>query len=145
MHAKSVRVKLIAIFLVAFVCLNAGGALCVTYCRTAVDALAASQDHCPLKKKAEHCDPDKEEDNAPAADSISIDKIECCPVTVSFIGAPLETRTSPFKTAHVLVLASSVPEFPDSFLSTRQIPTSGYRGPPLDRRIERIKQRIIRI
>ena len=145
MHAKSLRIKLIAVFLVAFVCLNAGGAVCVAYCQTAVEAVIASKDHCPLKKKASHCDPGKGEDTAPSADSIGSSKIDCCVMTVSFIAAPIEKRVFSFQVPAVLVLTDSRPNLPISFQPTRKILPSAYRGPPLDHKVDRIKNRVIRI
>lgn len=145
MHAKSLRVKLIGIFLVAFVCLNAGGAVCVAYCRTVVEAVAASSDHCPLKKKASHCDPAKKGETASAEDSVGADRIDFCTMTVSFIGAPIEKRTFSLEISAAAVPTWSTADFPISFQAARQNPPPAYRGPPLDRRIERIKHRLIRI
>lgn len=146
MHARSIKVKLIAIFLVAFVCLNAGGSICVAYCQAALETLAASKDRCPLKKKASHCDPGKADSNDLAADSIGSDKIDCCTMPVSFIGAPVEKRVFSFETAApAAAVVKVVWDFPVTFRSARQRHSPVYRGPPLDRRTERIKHKVIRI
>jgi hypothetical protein len=145
MHAKSSKFKLIAIFLVAFVCLNAGGAVCVAYCQTAMETLSASQDHCPLKKKASHCDPDVVENGFPTAESAGNGQIDCCAMTVSFIAAPIEKRFFSFEPAAALVSLKVRTGFPSAFESAGLASPPPYRGPPLDRRADRIKHRIIRI
>ena len=145
MHVKSSKVKLIAIFLVTFVCLNAGGAVCVAYCQTAMETLSASQDHCPLKKKASHCDPELQNNGFSAAESVGNGQIDCCAMTVSLIAAPIEKRTSLFGSAAALVSVKFRTDFPAALEPAWQISPPRYRGPPLDRRADRLKHRIIRI
>ena|SRR5215211_5631670 len=145
MHLKSFKTKLIAVFLVAFVCLNAGGAMCVAYCQSALEKVSASTEHCPLKKKGNHCDPDSPERAGAPTNSVSSNEVDCCPMTVGFVGGPIEKKTVTFETAAVAVVATirhEAPTFPDK---AAQILPPAYRGPPLDRRVERVKNCVIRI
>jgi hypothetical protein len=145
MHSKSFKTKLIAVFLVAFVCLNAGGAMCVAYCQSALEKVSASTEHCPLKKKADHCDPDLTEEAGATANSFGSNEIDCCPMTVSFIGGPIEKRSITFETAAISAVATIRHEAPTLPHKALQILPAAYRGPPMDRRVERVKNCIIRI
>jgi hypothetical protein len=75
-------IKLTALFVVAFICLNAGGAMCVAYCQTF--NVTAEPEHCPLKKLSNHCDKANESDLSAAA-SIGTGESDCCTMTVSFL------------------------------------------------------------
>ncbi|MGD9589080.1 MAG: hypothetical protein AB7V11_09260 [Pyrinomonadaceae bacterium] len=144
MYQKTVKTKLIAIFLVLFVCLNGGGVLCVAYCQSAFESASAPPEHCPLKKKADHCDPDKSQPDHSVA-SATDSEMDCCPLTLSFVGGPIEIRSFSYGPTAILPLSIVLPE-PVAFrVSSGQTPPSAYRGPPLDRRIERLKNCIIRI
>jgi hypothetical protein len=132
-----------AAFVVAFVCLNAAGALCVAYCRSN-ESVAATPDHCPLKKAGTHCDRTADITDA---DAIKTSEIDCCPMTVSFFPAPLEKPSFNFEpaTAALVVGRSDAPLTPVLSKFTVGV-TESYRGPPLlDRRINRIKHRLLRI
>ena len=145
MDPKSFRIKLIAVFLVAFVCLNAGGALCVAYCRSVLEKASDPAEHCPLKKKASHCDTENSEPVAAVA-SLAGNKIDCCPMTISFIGAPIEKKSLFFEPAAVALVVPVRHDPPSVTLNAAsQISPPAYRGPPLDRRVERVKNCIIRI
>jgi hypothetical protein len=144
MHSKSLTTKLIAVFLVAFVCLNAGGAMCVAYCQSVLEKASVLADHCPLKKKAAHCDPVKSEEGTSVA-SLGSNEIDCCPMTVSFIGAPIEKRNLSFEAAAISLVAAVRAELPAVPARAARVSPPAYRGPPLDRRVERVKNCIIRI
>ena len=135
------KIRFLALFVVAFICLNAGGALCVGYCQT-FEVAAEEAEHCPLKKATHHCDTDKGSTDAIA---IGSNEMDCCPMTVSFFGAPVEKqfRYSPVVATTVLETRPVRPTFVavHSFAAT-----FSYRGPPpLDRRVERIKHSLLRI
>jgi len=144
MHPKSFKTRLIAIFLVAFVCLNAGGTVCVAYCQSAMEAIAAGEEHCPLKKKAEHCDPQPQEKHDTAARAVG-ESIDCCTMTLSFVGAPFEKRAFSSETAEISVSVKTKFTSPAGFLTTFKTSPPAYRGPPLDRRADRVKHCLIRI
>ncbi|MGD9562137.1 MAG: hypothetical protein AB7F88_07945 [Pyrinomonadaceae bacterium] len=133
-----------SLFIIAFVCLNAGGAVCVAYCQSALEAIAASEEHWPLKKKAAHCDPAQSDQQEKASAAVG-NEINCCPMTLSFVGAPFEKRTFHFETAEFPVIAKSDFAAPATLISSRQTFPPAYRGPPRDRRVERLKHCIIRI
>lgn len=143
MHQNSLKVKLVAFFVVAFVCLNAGGAVCVAYCRSTLESIIAAH-HCPLGEKSAHCDSaDSLADRAAAA--AAANGATCCQMTIGFIGAPIEKRT-PFSDAAV-VPAKTIPEkFFFRFSGRPSLPLiEAYRGPLRDRRIDRLKHCLIRI
>lgn len=143
MYHKSFKTKLIAVFLVAFVCLNAGGTACVAYCQTS-NITAEAPDHCPLQKKASHCDP-AGPSNESTANATSSKKMSCCPMLVNFFAAPVEKRPFSFETAAVVPVAEEYSAKPLFLRKAEQVLIEAYRGPPLDRRVERLKHRLIRI
>jgi hypothetical protein len=134
--------KLTSIFVVAFICLNAGGAVCVAYCQT-FDIAAAESEHCPLKKISNDCDGDDEQ----ASDSATVlgDELDCCPMTVSFFAGPIEKSSFSFDAGVEIAEVAQTfvaPRFAALTLSDRSYT---YRGPPLDRRTDRLKHCLIRI
>lgn len=142
-HTVSLKTRFLALFVVAFVCLNAGGAFCVAYCQTS-DGAVGETEHCPLKRVSEHCDKTA---SGSASDAVTIngDEIDCCPMTVGLVAAPVET-TVKFPTIVLTAVAATpaVPFRPVGLLSFSS--TFDYRGPPpLDRRVERIKHRLLLI
>lgn len=146
MQPESLKIRLVAVFLVAFVCLNAGGFVCVAYCQSSMRSLAAAANHFPLQKKADHCDPSKSENGSrEASDSVGTDKIECCRMAFNFVGGPLEKRTFSGETAAAPVAIEIDWTPPALSAGLRQNPPPAYRGPPLDRRGERLKHCVIRI
>jgi hypothetical protein len=146
MHPRSKKIKLIAFFLVTFVCLNTGGAVCLVYCQKAISALAAAPDHCPMKRAGSHCDPANDTKGDGPSLSVSGTSMECCPMTVTFVGAPIEKRAFAFERTATALLAP-VPQTATPLAGERVIHRTlpAYRGPPLDRRADRVKQRVIRI
>jgi hypothetical protein len=142
MHAKSLKIRLIAVFLVAFVCLNASGAACVAYCQTSETAFL---DHPPPKKNSKHCEPQSDAPESPSVNFSAGESADCCPMTVSFVGAPLEQTKFSFETAQLAIVANTKPQRPFIFQNARSANPQPYRGPPLDRRIDRVKHCVIRI
>lgn len=136
--------KFTAIFVTAFICLNAGGALCVAYCQTF--DITAEPEHCPLKKKtSEHCD--KKDQQISDSDTIATapGEMDCCPLTITFLAAPVESKNFSFDSiGPVLVQEFSLKP---TFFANQKIYRSDvtYRGPPRDQRINRLKNCIIRI
>src|SRR5436190_9963143 len=90
MRFHRIHTKFLSLFVVAFLCLNAGGILCLTYCTQAVQAKA---DHCPLKKQgAPHC-PNSEKKATPTENnSFEAVSVKCCLLPVSIFAAPLENN-----------------------------------------------------
>ena len=138
---KLFQTKFVAAFLLLFVCMNGGGAVCAAYCRSVV--LNASPDHCPLAKKERHCDraaPEKGSETALAAG-----EVECCPMIVSFIPGIVETKQNFSITTAAVPAArfvtAPVLEIPRYLFEN--IPA--YRGPPKNERALHITNRILRI
>lgn len=141
--------KIVAAFVLAFLCLNVGGFVCLTYCSQI--AVAASRpspddshlsDHCRrAKKEAEERDRDATKFDANAA--------SCCMMPVSMFAVPLEKHT---RFLAVLV-ADSAPTVNIEFfrfaaptvIASHITSMTVYRPPPLDRRGERILHSVIRI
>ena len=141
MTPKPFQTKFLAAFLLLFVCMNAGGAVCVAYCRSVV--LNAAGAHCPLANKGRHCDrTTKAESDEP---SISASKFDCCPMIVSFIPGTLEPKQT-FGTASAAVPASNFAASPIVVVSNhRFLNIPAYRGPPKDGRVLHITNRVLRI
>ncbi len=145
MQRRSLTTKFLSLFLVAFVCLNAGGALCVAYCQSSIEASHVPKDHCPLKKKAEHCDPGQQKQDIQEIAKVGGSQADCCPMTVSFIAAPIEKSSFSVKAPATALIAAFESAEPVNFTRIKiNIPTA-YRGPPLDQRTSRLKNCVIRI
>lgn len=131
--------------MLAFVCLNIGGALCLSYCSQLFAAPVASADdshlseHCRQAKKAAE---DRERDST----KIEAGEASCCMMPVSMFAAPVEKRTD----FQIVVTAAVLPaEFEQEFtvpaLYAVGLPfLPVYRPPPLDRRGERILHSVFR-
>lgn len=142
MFKHSVKIRLLAVFVVAFICLNAGGAVCVAYCRTS-DTAGLEAEHCPLKKVERHCDRSGEDTEPQAFQS---NEIDCCPMTISFFGAPIDKPTFRYEPAVAVVTTKAEIAPLANAVSSVINSISNYRGPPpLDRRPDRIKHRLLRI
>lgn len=135
----SLKTRFLALFVMVFVCLNGAGAACVAYCQT-MDEPAESADHCPLKKLSADCDPEGAYFSAHGGD------FDCCPMTVSFFAAPVEKSSFSVKHATAILTVKAEP-LVLSFHSYTPLKSSiSYRGPPpLDRRVDRIKHRVLLI
>ena len=144
MRRPSIKIRALALFVTVFICLNGAGAACVAYCRS-MEKPQASADHCPLKKLTGHCGSEGKQDNSPAFSAKGSD-IDCCPMTVSFFAGPIEKNSFPVKqTAAATVITP--PTFVFTFRSVTPLRSAiSYRGPPpIDRRPDRIKHRVLLI
>ena len=141
MKPQVFQLKFIAAFVLLFVCLNAGGAVCVAYCRSVV--LSAMDEHCPLAKVDRHCD--KSEPVNDEKTALAAGEIDCCPMIVSLIPGTLESKQN-FSVATVAVLPSTFSPTPLSAgRQIRYLNIPAYRGPPKDERLLHITNRILRI
>lgn len=134
----------LAAFVLAFLCLNVGGALCLSYCGQLAMAHTATSDDSHL---SEHCrQAKKAAEEANDSDSFDANAASCCMLPVSLFAAPLEKQTRLAK----VVVANTVPvpnfEFsPPVIASDQNVAMPVYRPPPLDRRVERLLNCVIRI
>jgi len=136
-------------FVLAFLCLNVGGAFCLTYCTQI--AMASSPVVSDDSHLSEHCrkakkEAEKKDKNAT---KIEANAASCCMMPVSMFAAPIERQT---RVADVLVADSvqAVNVEYYKFAAPAVVPshiasTPVYRPPPLDRRVERILHSVIRI
>lgn len=140
--------KLLAAFVLGFLCLNAVGALCLTYCSSlfSVEAAVLAGDDSHL---SEHCRTmaAKAKVADDAQDKIAKVENSCCMMPVAMFAVPVEKRST-FETIDVAVVPQAVVNAPvlepvASFTKPFEIPF--YRPPPLDRRIERSLNCVIRI
>lgn len=149
MRGKLTANRTLATFVLAFLCLNAGGFLCITYCSqtSMASARPASDDshlseHCRLAKKTA----DEKDQNA---EKISSNVASCCMMPIRIFAAPLENQTRSVD----LVAADSVPSVDTNFYKfeapaidlSHISATPVYRPPPLDRRVDRILHSVFRI
>lgn len=137
--------KLISAFVLAFLCLNAGGALCLAYCSSA-EVFAINADHCPLQRSSSsHCDV-SEPDGDMNADSANGAEFDCCQMAAGFIPGPVEKRPVKFHRVATSKIATIENPFPSEYSLIRFPGIFNHRGPPpLDRRPDRIKHGVIRI
>ena len=143
MQLRRINTKLISLFVIAFLCMNAGAILCLAYCG---QAMKASAEHCPLQKAAAHCPHSKTRQTTPTSNpSWEASSVKCCVLPVSVFAAPLqikagiETTTPVTASPEVVLTATIVP------IHSRQIPKFYYRPPPNDHRMDRIRNQVFRI
>ncbi len=134
--------KFISRFVLAFLCLNLGGALCLTYCIQGASAAAMSS-----SQMSSHCQHHKQTQTPPTQnEQASAKTVACCLMPVSLIAAPLEERGSLFTENAALGTRIALPEFAIPFLSsTSRIVECVYRPPPLDHRTDRLRNCVFRI
>ncbi len=144
MITNSKKTRLLALFVVAFVCLNAGGGVCVAYCQT-MDAVVEG-DHCPLKKKSKHCVKGTDGDDGTQTNVWASYEFDYCPMTVTLLAGPIEKNSVSLAQDSQLAVAKSEPRISSGSFAAIFTATFNYRGPPLlDRRTERIKHQLLRI
>ena len=146
MHASRRINKGLAFFVLAFLCLNIGGAICLTMCTSlfAAETTAASDAHL-----SEHCKQAKKaaEERERGLTKIDAGEASCCMMPVGLFAAPVEKRPE-FKVVPTVAAVSlvfdhefSAPAIFKASLTAAPV----YRPPPLDRRGERILRSVFRI
>jgi hypothetical protein len=127
MYAYRRTSKVLAIFLLAFVCLNAGGAACLAYCETFE---ISDADHCPLSRKSDHCNGAAEPSNS--SEFIESTSVDCCQLPLAIIAVPVvntESREKPAQAVQSTVVAYTAPIFTTAI---RHASDKFYRPPPKD-------------
>ena len=143
MRLRGINTKLLSLFVVAFLCLNAGGVLCLTYCGQVVQAKA---EHCPLKKQGSANCPQSDKKTVPTENySFEASSVTCCMLPVSLFSAPLEKKVGISIDAAVTVNADKIELIPVFLVRSRQLPKFYYRPPPNDGRFERVRNQVFRI
>jgi hypothetical protein len=147
MSPISIKTKLLSIFVLTFLCLNAGGAVCLAYCQGA-SAHIEKKDDCPLAKKsadcphASHGQMPMQSDKAPIAEANSV---TCCSLAINVLVAPIERRQMSHDVA-VAVTAEPVGVVRRFEFAQIRLPDPVFANTPvLDRRSDRVKHRVFRI
>lgn len=137
--------RILTAFVLAFLCLNVGGVLCLTYCSQIAMAAPVVADDSHLSEHCRKAKRDAEEKNKDSS-RIQVDEASCCMLPVSMFSAPVEERAGLI--VELVAEAPPVVQFEISapVLSAVNSPILPvYRPPPLDRRGERILHSVIRI
>lgn len=128
-------------FVLAFLCLNLGGALCLTYCSQGSKAASV-----PSATPSSHCQ--KHQAKLPPNDSdvAAADQAACCSMPVSLLAAPIE-KTGIFSLELAVVPETFVASFETLQISTatRRSIERVYRPPPLDHSTDRVRNCVFRI
>ncbi len=138
--------KAVSVFVLAFLCFNFGGALCLTACTQffAAETTTASNAHL-----SEHCKQAKKAAEERDRDSTKIEAGEasCCMIPVGLFAVPIEKRPEFKIVSSVVALPASVLyEFViPAFHSASIVVMPVYRPPPLDQRPQRILRSVFRI
>lgn len=140
--------KFLIVFISAFLCLNLSGSLCLAYCQAKTSA--AETEHCPIAKaKRINCPNSTGEDvsGTVSAHHFSGDEIDCCIPPINFFAAPLEKNQTTFQTTEAAKNFAANASFSVSAIADkrRSYPARFHLKPPLDRRVERVKNGVFRI
>ena len=83
--------RLVSLFVMAFLCLNVSGVLCLTYCGQVTVAKTSISDDSHL---SEHCRLAKQKAEKENKGNLSIDanSASCCSLPISMFAAPIEER-----------------------------------------------------
>ena len=146
MSPISIKTKLLSIFVLAFLCLNAGGAVCLVYC-VAPATLATATEHCPLPKASQaHC-PHANRSQTPKGDITLAEsnEVSCCSLAINVLVAPIERKQVSHEVAAVVSERPvvSTPVFAAS--PTTYFQPLDFRPLLRDRRSERVKNGVFRI
>lgn len=144
MGGRSIKIRFMAAFVFAFVCLNANAAVCVAYCQSFESTTSESPEHRPGLKK--HCEKSKKTPDRGDFISVSAGGSESCPIAVRFFAAPIEKTSTSFARHPV----ETAPQFRSIVFAAnagrQPVATTNYRGPPLrDLREFRVRYCILRV
>lgn len=141
---RPVTTKLLSLFVVAFLCLNAAAYVCLAHCN-AVASMASTPMAAAEDTSLPPCHRKRMSTSGRKHNSLGSNAITCCMLPVGVFAAPLEKRTD---TPAAIVAAAVMPvqEFaPDLVSQSRQIPKFYYRPPPNDARYDRVRNQVFRI
>lgn len=146
MTLRSAKIKLLSLFVLTFLCFNAGGAVCVGYCQGFTRS-AAQKDHCPLAKFGAHC-PKSESSTHDGQAYIEFNEnsIDCCVMSIGLIATPVEKRHRASDV--VLIAVVQEPQLTWAFVprTTAEKPFYiTYSSAPANKRFTHIKNRVFRI
>lgn len=144
MKPATTTIRLLAFFVVAFLCLNAGAFFCLAYCEKGA---APSADSCPLKKaSSSHCPHSQTAEKKQQNDaSFAGSSVTCCMLPVGVFGGPLENKAGVITSAQIATVFDKIDFAPVVLAASRQLPKFYYRPPPNDARFERVRNQVFRI
>ncbi len=147
MRKRLTTKNVLAAFVLAFLCFNVGGALCLTYCtQFAMAAAPAAADDSQL---SEHCKKAKKEaEKKNQSLSFQASDGSCCMLPVSMFATPVEKRTR-FSESLIAdfvptVVAERHPYTAPVLNKNALAITPVYRPPPLDHSVDRLLNCVIR-
>lgn len=145
MDLSPVRIKLVTLFVLAFLCINVGGTVCLAYCGGGVTTAKASSDHCLHHKAQRHHHSIKSKSNVSVSASAESGPVICSSLAINLFSAPLEKKQSPADA----VLVSQQPvvrsiTVPTSYVNGT-LPPLLFTPPKIDTRDLRVKNCVIRI
>lgn len=141
--------RAMAAFVLAFLCLNAIGTLCLSYCSGLAALTASAETRSDDSHLSEHCRAMKAAAIEQDRDREKVYAIEpaCCMMPVAMLAVPIE-RSVQFDTADAPAAMPASFEYAFEAASasrSNSIQQPVYRPPPLDRRIDRQLNCVIRI
>src|SRR3954462_11387634 len=94
MNPISIKTKLLSLFVLTFLCLNAGGAVCLAYCQGGQSHKIETAEHCPLPANTAHCPhhADMPAEPTEKTDTASSNAVQCCTLAINLFAAPLEQK-----------------------------------------------------
>jgi hypothetical protein len=145
MSPVSLKTKLLSLFVLAFICLNASGAVCLVYCQQNA-AMAASSEHCPLPMDMPDCPHAKR--HAPLSDhqtAATGNTVSCSMLAVNVLAAPLERKQVVEQAAQLVTPIKVLPTLRLSGFSSKSFVSDRFEPSRIDRRSDRLKNCIFRI
>lgn len=146
MLAQNTSRRSIALFVVLFLCLNISGVICLSYCAKAILAAADRPEASMLSEHCRRMKKEVEEKNSNAS-KLETPNVSCCMMPSIVFAAPLEKRSS-FELKLIEVPSASVGQIVNEPIAVAENEPEAlpvYRPPPLDRRVERVLNCVIRI
>ena len=130
-------------FVLAFLCLNAGGVFCIAYCQ---GGLSAGAEHCPRAAARAHCPHSQTQAATNTSPAVEGYAVKCCLLPIGIFAAPIKAGTLITDTtlAPATVPLTMQPQL-FAAAATHQLSDNHYRPPPNDKRVERIRNQVFRI
>ncbi len=142
MGPATTTTRLLAFFVIAFLCLNAGAFFCLAYCEKGA---AKAVESCPLKKAGmDHCPHSQTAKTNKDDAKFAGNSAACCMLPIGVFGVPLEAIGGQITSAPVAAVETA--NFASVVLAaSRQMPKFYYRPPPNDARGSRVRNQVFRI
>jgi hypothetical protein len=129
-------------FVLAFLCFNAGGIFCLAYCQTGMKARVES---CPLAAVKSDCPHSKQKATVPSGPAVEGNSAKCFVLPIGIFSAPVDGKASINISVAPVTAVQPLASLVLIADATRQLPDNFYRPPPNDRRVERVRNQVFRI